>query len=171
MSNEKLIKDSPSVVEANVWLYACGCLVCLGQLAFTEGGLQRLLRLEGFTAMTWLVVLCNAVLGQSIAYIMRYADSIVKIYAVCAAMIFTTLMSVLFFDYRLHFHMVGGYMACGISWCLYYCPPELLVSLDSDILATACPSRGLASSASDSAPRATEVEGKDGLAAEKPKLG
>merc|ERR1719272_2168758 len=70
VSNEKLIKASPSVVEANVWLYAYGCLACLGQLLVSTGSLQSLFYFEGFTVVTWTVVLCNAVLGQSIAYIM-----------------------------------------------------------------------------------------------------
>lgn len=155
VSNEKLIKGSPSVVEANTWLYAYGCLACLVQLFFSADGMQNLLQLRGFTMVTWLVVLCNAVLGQSIAYIMKYADSIVKIYAVCAAMIFTTLASVFFFGYELHFHMVGGYLTCAVSTCLYYCPPELLTAVDSEVLSSACSSRANGAISSD--PSAMEV--------------
>lgn len=141
VSNEKLIKGSASVVQANVWLYGYGCLACLLQLCFSSSGLESLVHRRGFTPLTWLVVVCNAVLGQSIAYIMRYADSIVKIYAVCMAMIFTTLASVFFFGYELHLHVVGGYVACVISLCLYYCPAELLMATDSEVLASYCSRR------------------------------
>merc|ERR1719272_2059446 len=76
VSNEKLIKASPSVVEANVWLYAYGCIACFGQLLVSTGfspvqsvtsGQYRQGYFQGFTTITWMVVLCNAVLGQSIA--------------------------------------------------------------------------------------------------------
>jgi len=127
--NEKLIKGAPSVAEANIWLYFYGCVACAVHiLASGPDVIWRCLCLEGFTFTSWLVVFCNAVLGQSIAYIMRYADSIVKIYAVCAAMIFTMLLSVLFFDSQLSLNMVSGYFACAISCCLFYCPPEVLMA-------------------------------------------
>eukprot|EP00428_Durinskia_dybowskii_P033453 CAMPEP_0170254772 /NCGR_PEP_ID=MMETSP0116_2-20130129/27237_1 /TAXON_ID=400756 /ORGANISM="Durinskia baltica, Strain CSIRO CS-38" /LENGTH=235 /DNA_ID=CAMNT_0010505777 /DNA_START=233 /DNA_END=937 /DNA_ORIENTATION=+ len=115
VANEWLIKRSPNPMEANLWLYLFGSVICCLQLSMTPGAWLRLMRFEGFTAVTWLVVLCNAVLGQSIAFLFRYADSIVKLYAVCAAMAFTTSISVMLFGLEVHFHMIGGYVACAIS--------------------------------------------------------
>jgi len=132
--NEWLIKRSADVLEANVWLYLFGSIACCWQLVCSPGSFERLLRLEGFSLLTWLVVLCNAVLGQSIAFLFRYADSIVKLYAVCAAMAFTTLMSVFFFGFEVRFHMVAGYAVSAISMCLYYVPPEALLAKDSDLV-------------------------------------
>eukprot|EP00415_Alexandrium_ostenfeldii_P001231 UN1231 len=129
--NEWLIKRSSNVLEANVWLYTYGALVCAMQLG--PSGCLGLLHLEGFSWLTWAVVLCNAVLGQSIAFLFRYADSIVKLHAVCAAMGFTTLASVALFGFELHFHMVAGYVASAISLCLYYAPPELLSATDAEL--------------------------------------
>merc|ERR1719277_366800 len=103
----------------------------------SPGGWARLLRFEGFSVLTWLVVLCNAVLGQSIAFLFKYADSIVKLYAVCAAMAFTTLMSVLFFGFQVRFNMVAGYAVSAISMCLYYVPSEALLAKDSDVISGA----------------------------------
>lgn len=137
--NEWLIKKSAGVLQANVWLYTYGVVGCAMQLS-SQGSesLQRAVQLHGFTAVTWLVVLCNAVLGQSIAYIFRYADSIVKLYAVCAAMVATTLASVVFFGYQLNLQAVCGYMVFGLSMCLYYMPPDVLLAPDSELVARSC---------------------------------
>jgi len=132
--NEWLIKRSADVLEANVWLYAFGAVACGCQLACSDGGWIRLTRLEGFSGLTWLVVLCNAVLGQCIAFIFRYADSIVKLYAVCAAMAFTTAMSVIFFSFQVQFNMVAGYITCAIAMCLHYAPAEVLLKTDTAVL-------------------------------------
>lgn len=141
--NEWLIKRSANNIEANVWLYSYGMVAAGLQLGVAGWG--RLLRLEGFTLMTWAVVLCNAVLGQSIAFLFRYADSIVKLYAVCAAMAFTTLASVLFFGFEIHFHMLAGYIISAISVSMYYAPPEYLQMTDVDMVASVCASRHAAS--------------------------
>ncbi|CAK8993845.1 unnamed protein product [Durusdinium trenchii] len=81
--------------------------------------------LAGFDSsmLPWSVVLCNAVLGQSIAFLFRYADSIVKLYAVCAAMALTAILSSIFLSYSLDFHTLGGYLVTFLSMCLYYLPP------------------------------------------------
>jgi len=130
--NEWLIKQSASVLEANTWLYVYGVLA--SAVALGTGGWSELLSFQGFGTTTWLVVLCNALLGQTVAYLFRYADSIVKIYAVCAAMAFTTLMSIFFFGFRLRFEEAAGYGACAISVCLYYAPPDVLIATDTELI-------------------------------------
>jgi len=140
VANEWLIKKSANVLEANVWLYSYGVLACSAQLG--SAGWVRLFRLEGFTAVTWFVVVCNTFLGQSVAFLLRYADSIVKLYAVSAAMGFTTLVSVLFFGFQVQFQMLAGYMTSMISVSLYYAPPELLNKTDIEVLtAVGCSTR------------------------------
>jgi len=139
--NEWLIKRSSHVLAANVWLYGYGVLASCIQLIVTNSTdsdrSEHLgFHFQGFgSLLPWLVVFCNAVLGQSIAFLFRYADSIVKLYAVCAAMGFTALVSTLVFGFSLHFHAAAGYLVSMISMCLYYAPPELLASTDSEILA------------------------------------
>jgi len=137
--NEWLIKRSANVLEANVWLYLYGTIACAFQLG--EDGWRRFARLEGFTALTWLVVLCNAVLGQTVAFLFRYADSIVKLYAVCAAMVFTTLCSVVLFGFEVHLNMVAGYLSVAISMCLYHMPTEVLLATDAELVSSACAAR------------------------------
>eukprot|EP00933_Yihiella_yeosuensis_P021973 TRINITY_DN17308_c0_g5_i1.p1 TRINITY_DN17308_c0_g5~~TRINITY_DN17308_c0_g5_i1.p1 ORF type:complete len:341 (+),score=37.79 TRINITY_DN17308_c0_g5_i1:90-1112(+) len=137
--NEWLIKNNPSPMEANVWLYAYGIVAGLLQMFFLDSGEEgpgkSLGLLRGFGSISpWLVVLCNAVLGQSIAFLLKYANSIVKLYAVCAAMAFTALISWLLFGFELTFHAVTGYVIAGISMSLYYAPIEILAAKDSDVL-------------------------------------
>jgi len=138
VSNEWLIKRSPNALEANLWLYLFGLIPCCWQLSMTPDAWGRLLRLEGFSLLTWMVVLCNAVLGQTIAFLLRYADSIVKLHAVCAAMGFTTVMSVCFLGFEVRFNMVAGYLTTFVSMCLFYVPPQVLLAADSDVLASVC---------------------------------
>lgn len=138
VSNEWLIKRSTGVLEANFWLYVFGLFPCCWQIWATPGAWPRLLRLEGFSMLTWSIIFCNAVLGQTIAFLLRHADSIVKLYAVCAAMAFTTAMSVLLFGFEVRFNMVAGYLTTAVSMGLYYTPQEVLLAKDSDVLAGVC---------------------------------
>ncbi|CAJ1444653.1 unnamed protein product [Effrenium voratum] len=154
--NEWLIKKSNNVFEANVWLYMFGVMAAIVQL-LSESGPGYL---TGFTTslLPWSVVLCNALLGQSIAFLFRYADSIVKLYAVNAAkglmcsvksealvaghgilaylqaLVLTTLLSSMFFAYELHFHAVAGYLVFLLSMCLHYTPSAVLLAPDVQLL-------------------------------------
>ena len=47
----------------------------------------------------------------------RYADSIVKLYAVSAAMALTAFLSAIFLNYAVQLHAVGGYLVTVLSMC------------------------------------------------------
>ena len=51
-------------------------------------------------------------------------------------MALTTLLSTIFFDYKIHFHAFGGYLVTFLSMCLYYTPSEVLVSTDAEFLSS-----------------------------------
>ncbi|CAE7498762.1 unnamed protein product [Symbiodinium natans] len=132
--NEWLIKRSASVLEANIWLYGFGVVAAVFQLWAMDGtGVHD--ALSGFTSLLpWSVVVCNAILGQSIAFLFKYADSIVKLYAVSAAMAFTALFSAIFLDFSMGFHNAAGYLVSFFSMCLYYAPNEVLLSTDVEFI-------------------------------------
>ncbi|CAJ1364306.1 unnamed protein product [Effrenium voratum] len=157
--NEWLIKKSNNVFEANVWLYMFGVMAAIVQLLSILADSMQMPSQEftrypgdhwdgaghgesgpgyltGFTTslLPWSVVLCNALLGQSIAFLFRYADSIVKLYAVNAALVLTTLLSSMFFAYELHFHAVAGYLVFLLSMCLHYTPSAVLLAPDVQLL-------------------------------------
>ncbi|CAE7028632.1 CSTLP1 [Symbiodinium sp. CCMP2456] len=133
--NEWLIKKSQNVLEANIWLYGFGVAAAIFQLLVVDGAGVRD-PLAGFTSslLPWSVVLCNAILGQSIAFLFRYADSIVKLYAVSAAMAFTAFFSAIFLDFSMGFHSAAGYFVSFLSMCLYYTPSQVLLSTDVEFI-------------------------------------
>jgi UDP-sugar transporter A1/2/3 len=131
VTNEWLIKGSVCI-EANVWLYLFGSVSCALQMG-SEGWAQ-LGSFQGFTTVTWLIVFCNAILGQSIAFLFKYADSIVKLYATSMSMLFTTVVSIFLFDFHIDVHMVLGCVASLISTCLFYLPTDILLAKDSELL-------------------------------------
>ena len=51
-------------------------------------------------------------------------------------MALTTLLSTIFFNYKIHFHALGGYLVTFLSMCLYYTPSEVLVSTDAEFLSS-----------------------------------
>eukprot|EP00439_Symbiodinium_sp_Y106_P082494 s1430_g21.t3 len=126
--NEWLIKKSQNVLEANIWLYGFGVAAAVFQLLVVDGEAARD-PLAGFTSslLPWSVVLCNAILGQ-------YADSIVKLYAVSAAMAFTAFFSAIFLDFSMGFHSAAGYLVSFLSMCLYYTPSQVLLSTDVEFI-------------------------------------
>eukprot|EP00931_Biecheleriopsis_adriatica_P104637 TRINITY_DN79286_c0_g1_i1.p1 TRINITY_DN79286_c0_g1~~TRINITY_DN79286_c0_g1_i1.p1 ORF type:complete len:349 (+),score=72.02 TRINITY_DN79286_c0_g1_i1:34-1047(+) len=135
--NEWLIKRSKSVMEANTWLYTYGVLAAVVQLCVLDGENARVGGyLRGFneSLLPWAVVICNAVLGQTIAFLFKYADSIIKLYAVCAAMALTAVISSIFFGFHLQFHAAAGYVLSVLSMCLYNLPPDVLKSSDSEVI-------------------------------------
>ena len=84
----------------------------------------------------------------------RYADSIVKLYAVSAvlaldwalganaqftactvkAMAFTAFFSAIFLDFSMGFHSAAGYFVSFLSMCLYYTPSQVLLSTDVEFI-------------------------------------
>jgi len=125
--NEKLIKNSSNAHTANFWLYVYGCSFCSLNIPVHQW--SRLSRLEGYTGTVWAIVICNALLGQSVAYLFRYADSIVKLFTTCAAVAFTALLSVPLFGYEVHIWMILGYALSVLAGVLYYTPSQSILKV------------------------------------------
>lgn len=133
VTNELFIKRASSLYEGNVYLYGYSSLVCIGFGRHVLGSPSS--ALKGFDLYTWCIVICNAFLGQSISFIMRYADSIVKIYAVCGSMAFSGMLSYLLFGIFVRRGVILSYFVCGISCCLFYMTPERLMQTDIQFFA------------------------------------
>lgn len=140
VTNEVLIKGSASVYVANVWLYSYGVAGCMLYTLVTSGaeGLLPGRLLSGFSGLTYAVVLCSAFMGQSIAFIFRYADVIVKIYATAASVAFTTMASWALFDVPPTPGFLVGYLICVCSICMYYLEADVLYSSDAELVRRAC---------------------------------
>lgn len=140
VSNEILIKRSVSVYVANVWLYAYGIIGSASYTLVTSGlgGFVPHHFFSGFDGLTWAVVFCSVFMGQSIAFIFRYADVIVKIYATCFAMAFTAAAAWVLFGHAVTFNLILGYLICACSFCFYYLDVELLNASDTMIVQKLC---------------------------------
>lgn len=123
--NELLLKKFANLYEANVYLYFYCALACLGPRLWRGFGAD--LPLRGFDALTWAIVLSNAVLGQAISYVFRYADSVVKLYSACAGVATTAILSFVLFGVALSRGTLLAYLVCLASFCLYHSKPETLL--------------------------------------------
>ena len=105
--NEFLLKNDvqASLMWKNMQLYFYGALSCLitlsyyrmtGQARGESAAFQSLL--HGFGPMAWGVVFLNGILGQIIACIFFYADTIIKVYAASGAVLMTPFASHYYFD-------------------------------------------------------------------------
>lgn len=74
--------------------------------------------------MTWLVVANLAGTGLLVSWVMKYADSIVKVYATSMAMLVTMVLSIYLFNLVATLQLFLGILGASISLILYYMRPE-----------------------------------------------
>ena len=75
-----------------------------------------------------MVVANLAFSGLLVSWVMKFADSIVKVYATSLAMLLTTLASILFFGLQPSLQMALGITVASCSVVLYYVPPTTLAA-------------------------------------------
>ncbi|KAF9432253.1 hypothetical protein BGZ76_011065 [Entomortierella beljakovae] len=80
----------------------------------SEGGM-----LQGYSFMTWLVVVNQALGGLLVAIVVKYADNILKGFATSLAIIVSGFISVYFFDFRPSPQFMLGTMVVILSTYLY----------------------------------------------------
>ncbi|KAF9351209.1 hypothetical protein BGX26_010734 [Mortierella sp. AD094] len=79
-----------------------------------EGGI-----LQGYTFMTWMVVVNQALGGLLVAIVVKYADNILKGFATSLAIIVSGFISAYFFDFRPSLQFMAGTMVVILSTYLY----------------------------------------------------
>jgi len=112
---EKMLKGSPvSVWTRNIQLGAFGALFG-AVIAWLNDGAAIAERgaFFGWSPLVSLVVTNQAVSGLIIAVVIKYADNILKGFAVSFSIILSSLLSVLFFDFSVH-----SYFALGTAFVL-----------------------------------------------------
>ena len=121
--NEALLKRDASIHYSNLQLYFYGMLLNGGALVVRAGGLAPSELLRGFNGWAWAIVLMMSTLGLSIAAVMKYLDSVVKIMCTAASMVFTYALSVRMFGAALSASFVAG--GALVFFALYtYEPPR-----------------------------------------------
>ncbi|KDD75163.1 nucleotide-sugar transporter [Helicosporidium sp. ATCC 50920] len=126
--------NQDSLYWQNMQLYGFGVLFNGGAMIFKGGGLSLLLRpaalLRGYDGVTWLVVANLAFSGLAVSWVMKYADSIVKVYATSLAMLLTTVVAIFSFGLHPTLQLGLGILIASASVVIYYVPLDRLASTD-----------------------------------------
>ena len=133
---EKLMKmNDDNLYWQNLQLYSFGVVFNAARLlvddintGFSNGfTLLPHTLLRGYDAVTWMVVCNLAFTGLLVSWIMKYADTIVKVYSTSMAMMVTMVLSVFLFDIAPNLQLVLGIITASMSLQLYYLNPMDLI--------------------------------------------
>lgn len=130
-----LKKNNDTLYWQNMQLYGFGILFNgIGLLLKnTEDGqfaFNPVVIFSGYSLVTWLVVANLAFSGLAVSWVMKNADSIVKVYATSLAMLLTTAVSVIGFGLSPTLQMALGITTASISVVLYYVNPTKLATVE-----------------------------------------
>lgn len=126
-----LKKNNDNLYWQNVQLYAFGVVFNALRLTWDDffgensGGNWFLDCTNGFTAITWLIVINFSFSGLFVSWLQKFADTIVKVYATSSAMLLTALLSVSFFGLEPSLQLFLGITIACCSLVLYFMPPDL----------------------------------------------
>ncbi len=131
-------RNSDSLYWQNMQLYSFGIMLngmglIMGDFrgSFREATLWPSNLFKGYNAVTFLLVANLAFSGLLVSWIMKFADSIVKVFATSMAMLTTLLVSVAAFGLQPSLQMVLGMITASISLILYYMGPQLVRPIES----------------------------------------
>ena len=126
-----LKKNNDNLYWQNVQLYAFGVVFNGLRLTWDDffgensGGNWLFDCTNGFTAITWLIVVNFSFSGLFVSWLQKFADTIVKVYATSSAMLLTALLSVSFFGLEPSLQLFLGITIACCSLVLYFMPPDL----------------------------------------------
>ena len=131
-------RNSDSLYWQNMQLYSFGIILngmglIVGDIRNGAGhsSLWPSHLFRGYNGVTFLLVANLAFSGLLVSWIMKFADSIVKVFATSMAMLVTTLVSVAAFGLQPSLQMILGMTTASISLVLYYMGPSLIKLPDS----------------------------------------
>ena len=75
--------------------------------------------LRGYNAFTWLLVLNQGLSGLTVSWLMKYADSIIKMFATSMSMFLTMALSILFFGQQPTLHRFLGLVTAVTALQIY----------------------------------------------------
>ena len=124
-------RNEDNLYWQNAQLYGFGVLFNGGRLVlddisvgFANGfSLFPSVLLQGYDGVTWLVVMNLAFTGLLVSWIMKYADTIVKVYSTSMAMLVTMVFSVFMFNISPTLQLLLGIVTASASLILYYLNP------------------------------------------------
>uniref|UniRef100_A0A7S2TLR9 UDP-galactose transporter n=2 Tax=Lotharella oceanica TaxID=641309 RepID=A0A7S2TLR9_9EUKA len=118
--NEWLVKHQDSkapLMIKSIQLYAWGTLLNMVTWIATDA---NVLKFEGITPLVWCIILNNAAVGLSVAFIMKYADNIVKCFSTAAAVFISAVLSSFLFKFPLDLPFMVGLFVYSTAFFLYF---------------------------------------------------
>lgn len=123
-------KNNDNLYFQNLQLYGFGTIFNAVRLTVDdynssyENGFWLSTGLRGWNSVTWMIAINFAFSGLFVSWIMKFADTIVKVYATSSAMLLTALLSVWFFDLEPTLQLFLGILIACISINLYFMPND-----------------------------------------------
>ncbi|KAG2181719.1 hypothetical protein INT44_008534 [Umbelopsis vinacea] len=118
---EKILKTSEtSMWVRNIQLGISGALFSMvGMLVYDRQALMQGGMLQGYDALTWVVVANQALGGLLVAIVVKYADNILKGFATSLSIIISGVISFYLFNFQPSLQFIVGAMIVMISSYLY----------------------------------------------------
>ncbi|KAG9409446.1 hypothetical protein AC1031_019707 [Aphanomyces cochlioides] len=82
----------------------------------------------GYNTWTWVVIFIQVAMGLTMGIILKFLDNIACVYTHAMAMMFTTIVSILFFAFELSLEFACGFCVCVVSMYLYHLPVVVAVN-------------------------------------------
>eukprot|EP00241_Pyramimonas_parkeae_P006827 CAMPEP_0114248404 /NCGR_PEP_ID=MMETSP0058-20121206/13557_1 /TAXON_ID=36894 /ORGANISM="Pyramimonas parkeae, CCMP726" /LENGTH=330 /DNA_ID=CAMNT_0001361813 /DNA_START=148 /DNA_END=1140 /DNA_ORIENTATION=- len=121
--------NDDSLYWQNVQLYSFGVLFNACALTVDDinnnfsNGFWPHTMFNGYTIVVWCVVINLAFTGLLVSWIMKFADTIVKVYSTSMAMLVTMLISAWLFGMQPNMQLILGIITASASLNLYYMNP------------------------------------------------
>ncbi|XP_073531783.1 CMP-sialic acid transporter [Phyllobates terribilis] len=129
---EKVLKSSDtSLWVRNIQLYISGIIVTLAGVFITDGGgVMEKGFFFGYNYLVWLVVLLASVGGLYTSVVVKYTDNIMKGFSAAAAIVISTIASVLLFGLQITLTFAVGALLVCISIYTYGLPRKDTTKLE-----------------------------------------
>jgi len=128
-------KNDDSLHWQNIQLYSFGVLFNVLRLTAEDlssnfhNGAWPIIMFDGYTFITYLVVANLAFSGLLVSFVMKYADTIAKVFATSLAMMMTPFAAYLLFDLKPSLALLIGISIACMAVHLYYANPKDLTEI------------------------------------------
>ncbi|KAM3930615.1 CMP-sialic acid transporter [Leptodactylus fuscus] len=129
---EKVLKSSDtSLWVRNIQMYISGIIVTLAGVFLNDGeGVMKKGFFYGYTYLVWFVVLLASVGGLYTSVVVKYTDNIMKGFSAAAAIVISTIASVLIFGLQITLTFTVGALLVCVSIYTYGLPRKDTTKLE-----------------------------------------
>ncbi|XP_039603945.1 CMP-sialic acid transporter [Polypterus senegalus] len=132
---EKVLKSSDtSLWVRNIQMYLSGIIVTLAGVYMSDGT-QVIEKgfLYGYTPWVWFVIFLASVGGLYTSVVVKYTDNIMKGFSAAAAIVLSTVASVILFGLQITSTFASGALLVCVSIYIYGLPKQDTTKLETDV--------------------------------------